>query len=46
MFSKRVGLYRIDLAAVVSRWLGESEKRLDRVFTAAELVVAIEKEIP
>ena len=33
-------LYRIDLAAVVSRWLGESEKRLDRVFTAAERVDA------
>lgn len=29
-------LYRIDLATVVSKWLGETEKNLDRVFAAAQ----------
>ena len=28
-------LYRIDLAAVVSKYIGEAEKNLDRIFTAA-----------
>jgi SpoVK/Ycf46/Vps4 family AAA+-type ATPase len=29
-------LYRIDLAGVVSKYIGETEKNLDRIFTAAE----------
>ena len=29
-------LYRIDLAAVVSKYIGETEKNLDRIFEAAE----------
>jgi hypothetical protein len=29
-------LYKIDLSRVVSKWVGETEKHLDRVFTAAE----------
>lgn len=29
-------LYKIDLSAVVSKWIGETEKNLDRIFTAAE----------
>ncbi|MDP1848725.1 MAG: ATP-binding protein [Solirubrobacteraceae bacterium] len=29
-------LFRIDLATVVSKWLGETEKNLDRVFAAAQ----------
>jgi AAA+ superfamily predicted ATPase len=29
-------IYRIDLARVVSKWIGETEKNLDRVFKAAE----------
>lgn len=29
-------LYRIDLAAVVSKYIGETEKNLDKIFTAAE----------
>jgi ATP-dependent 26S proteasome regulatory subunit len=28
-------LFRVDLAAVVSKWIGETEKNLDRVFAAA-----------
>ena len=28
-------LFRVDLAAVVSKWIGETEKNLDRVFEAA-----------
>jgi AAA+ superfamily predicted ATPase len=28
-------LYKIDLSAVVSKWVGETEKNLDRVFTEA-----------
>lgn len=31
-----LGLYRIDLARVVSKHIGETEKNLDRVFDAAE----------
>ncbi len=29
-------LYKIDLSTVVSKWIGETEKNLDRIFTAAE----------
>jgi hypothetical protein len=29
-------LYRVDLAAVVSKWVGETEKNLERILTAAE----------
>jgi SpoVK/Ycf46/Vps4 family AAA+-type ATPase len=29
-------LYTIDLSAIVSKWIGETEKNLDRVFQAAE----------
>jgi SpoVK/Ycf46/Vps4 family AAA+-type ATPase len=29
-------LYRIDLSAVVSKWIGETEKNLDRLFRAAD----------
>jgi AAA+ superfamily predicted ATPase len=28
-------LFRVDLAAIVSKWIGETEKNLDRVFEAA-----------
>jgi AAA+ superfamily predicted ATPase len=34
-------LYRIDLAGVVSKYIGETEKNLDRVFSAAEDTNAI-----
>jgi SpoVK/Ycf46/Vps4 family AAA+-type ATPase len=34
-------LYRIDLARVVSKYIGETEKNLDRVFDAAERANAI-----
>jgi SpoVK/Ycf46/Vps4 family AAA+-type ATPase len=34
-------LYRIDLSQVVSKYIGESEKNLDRIFTAAESSNAI-----
>ena len=34
-------LYRIDLAGVVSKWIGETEKNLDRIFAAAEGANAI-----
>jgi SpoVK/Ycf46/Vps4 family AAA+-type ATPase len=34
-------LYRIDLARVVSKYIGETEKNLDQVFTAAEAANAI-----
>ncbi|HEX6674948.1 MAG TPA: ATP-binding protein [Actinomycetes bacterium] len=34
-------LYRIDLSRVVSKYVGETEKNLDRVFTAAEDANAI-----
>jgi SpoVK/Ycf46/Vps4 family AAA+-type ATPase len=34
-------LYRVDLARVVSKYIGETEKNLDRVFTAAEGANAI-----
>jgi SpoVK/Ycf46/Vps4 family AAA+-type ATPase len=32
----RLDLYRIDLASVISKWVGETEKHLARVFDAAE----------
>jgi hypothetical protein len=31
-----IGLYRIDLSGTVSKWIGETEKNLDRIFGAAE----------
>ncbi|MEO5814664.1 MAG: ATP-binding protein, partial [Gemmatimonadaceae bacterium] len=31
-----VDLFRVDLAGVVSKYIGETEKNLDRIFTAAE----------
>jgi hypothetical protein len=34
-------LYRIDLAGVVSKYIGETEKNLDRIFTAAETANAV-----
>jgi AAA+ superfamily predicted ATPase len=34
-------LYRIDLSQVVSKYIGETEKNLDRIFTAAEQSNAI-----
>jgi SpoVK/Ycf46/Vps4 family AAA+-type ATPase len=37
----RLDLYRIDLAGVVSKYIGETEKNLDRVFSAAESANAI-----
>jgi hypothetical protein len=37
----RLDLYRIDLSATVSKWLGETEKNLSRVFDAAEAGGAI-----
>jgi hypothetical protein len=32
----RLDLYRIDLSQVVSKYIGETEKNLDRIFTTAE----------
>lgn len=32
----RLDLYRIDLSQVISKYIGETEKNLDRIFTAAE----------
>lgn len=32
----QLDLYRVDLSAVVSKWIGETEKRLRRLFDAAE----------
>jgi len=37
----RLDLYRIDLAALVSKYIGETEKNLSRVFAAAESSGAI-----
>lgn len=37
----RLDLYRIDLSAVVSKYIGETEKNLRRVFDAAEVSGAI-----
>lgn len=36
-----VDLYKIDLSGVVSKYIGETEKNLDRIFTAAEHANAI-----
>ncbi|MCP4202225.1 MAG: AAA family ATPase [bacterium] len=36
-----LGLYKIDLSQVVSKYIGETEKNLDRVFAAAESASAI-----
>ncbi|MCA2218013.1 ATP-binding protein [Jidongwangia harbinensis] len=37
----RLGLYRIDLSAVVSKYIGETEKNLRRLFDAAESGAAL-----
>lgn len=37
----RLDLYKIDLAGVVSKYIGETEKNLDRIFSAAETANAI-----
>lgn len=37
----RLSLYRIDLSAVVSKYIGETEKNLRRVFEAAEQSAAV-----
>lgn len=37
----KLRLYRVDLAAVVSRYIGETEKNLDLVFSAAEASDAV-----
>ena len=37
----QLDLYRIDLAGIVSKYIGETEKNLDRVFTAAETANAV-----
>lgn len=34
--TQSVDLYRIDLSAVVSKWIGETEKNLSRIFSEAE----------
>ncbi|GGL04322.1 AAA family ATPase [Streptomyces flaveus] len=31
-----IDLYRIDLSGIVSKWIGETEKNLDRIFRTAE----------
>jgi hypothetical protein len=36
-----IDLYKIDLSGIVSKYIGETEKNLDRVFTAAENANAI-----
>jgi hypothetical protein len=33
---QQIDLYRIDLASLISKWLGETEKNLNRVFADAE----------
>ncbi len=37
----QLDLYRIDLSQIVSKYLGETEKNLDRIFTAADRANAI-----
>jgi hypothetical protein len=37
----KLALYRVDLSAVVSKFIGETEKNLDRVFAAAEQSEAV-----
>jgi hypothetical protein len=34
--SQGVDLYRVDLSAIVSKWIGETEKNLSRIFSEAE----------
>ncbi|MFW0784691.1 ATP-binding protein [Gordonia sp. CPCC 206044] len=34
-------MYTVDLASVVSKWIGETEKNLDRIFAEAESVHAV-----
>ncbi|MFA4902816.1 MAG: AAA family ATPase [Desulfobaccales bacterium] len=43
VISRQLGLdlYKIDLSGVVSKYIGETEKNLDRIFTAAENANAI-----
>ena len=43
VIAKELGLdlYKIDLAGVVSKYIGETEKNLDRIFAAAETANAI-----
>lgn len=36
-----IDLYKIDLSQIVSKYIGETEKNLDRIFTAAESANAI-----
>jgi AAA+ superfamily predicted ATPase len=36
-----IDMYRIDLASIVSKYIGETEKNLDRVFAAAEHANAV-----
>ncbi len=36
-----VDLYKVDLSAVVSKWVGETEKQLNQVFTEAEAANAM-----
>jgi hypothetical protein len=38
---RRVDLYQVDLSAVVSKWVGETEKHINRVFAEVEDVNAI-----
>ncbi len=37
----QLGIYRIDLSKVVSKYIGETEKNLQRVFDAADITEAI-----
>jgi SpoVK/Ycf46/Vps4 family AAA+-type ATPase len=37
----QLDLYKIDLSQVVSKYIGETEKKLDRIFTSAEIANAI-----
>ncbi len=37
----QIDLYKIDLSQVVSKYIGETEKNLDRIFTAAQTANAI-----
>ena len=34
-------LYRVEIAAIVSKWIGETEKNLDRVFRGAENAILL-----
>ena len=37
----KLDLYKVDLAAVISKYIGETEKNLDRIFTVAENASAV-----